>query len=673
MRLHEIFHAVKVSSAADKKSFWALCKTAAAGDPGGVPVGLTKIALEVWADAYERGFDPGAGRATREAFAGSFGSAWVVDQEIDKLAAEGHISSDEHARMAGLLAESAVRDLEEMTKRAGAADIMRMPQVRGALAGTALGAGVGAWKDDENRLRGALAGAVPGAIMGGALGHGYSEFGKGKAEALKTELAEAAAKAVETEQKRGRGAKALDALLSYPAGAVDMTSLRPDVINTVASHYAEGHDHLPKELADKLSLEARIRLEKYMKNTLGGQKKKSSYAEKLADIMQGLDQGGQPPMNAQAPQGSLEGGQEGAPASMDPNAQGGEAIGQAPGIEDGSLDGVEKGNKTVDNMIFLAQQVQLPQLAQELDQNREELAQHFAGGNAYLPPELQHHFAQSEHAEAFMKKYKQRFGSVGGGVKKTASYTLKRAFSVTPAGHAQDAADAANRMQATEDNHKAVDEYAKSHGALAFLQQGKNPLKRFIDKIDARRDNYTRTQHLSGRNAYNPLGGVMTPSGMGSDVVPHGPNWGQHGPFVNEPKQAFFGSFTDAGHALDAQRSRNDVREYATRVRNQENYDDANPYASRTSQQRENSRRALEAYARGKADNIRKHEAGKNVYNPFGGMLTPSGLFAEGHQPGTSLRLGGPPPAGPQAAELPAKTASMVGSDAEVFNWRLHH
>lgn len=252
MRLDTLFHAVKQAGAEEKKAFWKLCKTAASNDAGGVAVGLTKIAYDVWAGSYERGLDPVADQRSREAFASSFGSAYVAESMATKLAEAGQISSDERDYLHAVIAESAVRDLEEMTKS--------------------------------------------------------------------------------------------------------------------------------------------------------------------ADVQEGLEYGGEPPMNAdQSP----------------PPAPEGEAIGAEPDPLAGQTEGLDKAHKVVDNMIFLAQQVQLPQLAQELDQMRDQIAQHFADGHAYLPSELQHHFAQSEHAEAFMKKYKQRFGSPAvGGQKKSAemSPALRRAL-----------------------------------------------------------------------------------------------------------------------------------------------------------------------------------------------------------------------------------------------------
>lgn len=78
----------------------------------------------------------------------------------------------------------------------------------------------------------------------------------------------------------------------------------------------------------------------------------------------------------------------------------------------GALKDLERGYQVVRNMIFLANQVQMPQLAADLEQNAEMLANHFAQGNAYLPVELQKHFPKSEHVEQFMKKYTQRFGRI---------------------------------------------------------------------------------------------------------------------------------------------------------------------------------------------------------------------------------------------------------------------
>ena len=411
MRIHEIFHAVKSGAPQEKTAFWSLCKATAANDAGGVAVGLTKIAFEIWADAFERGFDPGRDRATREAFAGSFGSASAVDATITKMAQDGRISEDEQDRLSELVAESAVRDLEELTKEAGALDILKMPQVIGAIGGAVIGAGIGAWKDEDNRTRGALAGMVPGALLGAVGGQGVASWQGGQAQKMLERGASAA-----------KGRAGYDVLLDSKPSFGKVVKENKDKI---LKHFAQGNTHVPEFLEQHIAKPSdRSDLRKALGSVFGGAVKKSALQQKYADILQGLEQGGQPPMNAnQLPAGSLEGGPEGMPASTSPNAQGGEGVGQVGGIEDGALDGHDRAQKTIDNMIFLAQQVQLPQLAQELDQKRDQLAEHFASGHAYLPPELQHNFAQSEHAEAFMKKYKQRFGSITGTTKKIASFT----------------------------------------------------------------------------------------------------------------------------------------------------------------------------------------------------------------------------------------------------------
>lgn len=405
MNLAPLFHAVKTGSTEEKAAFWHLCKTAAASHPQGVSVGLTKVAFDIWAASYESGVASGVRQEVREAFAGSFGSAAAVEGELAKLAQAGQITAEEHEKLAGWVAESAVQDLSELTKQAGTVtDVLKKPQVLGAMAGFVTGAGLGAWKDDKDPMRGAIAGAIPGTLIGATLGHGYAQHQTGKAE-------EAASRLVKGESGRGSAQHFYDAM--WQAATPELRQVIENNAQAITKHHEAGHSHLPAFMLRHLpDPGARLDFMKAVRQHMPRDKKAS--AQKLADIVSGLDQGGQPPMDANQPQpGPEAAGQQG--------GQGPEAIGeQDPQISD-KIEGLDRGSKTIDNMIFLAQQVQLPQLAQELDQMRDQLTQHFADGNAYLPPELQHHFAQSEHAEAFMKKYKQRFGPVaGGGSKKTA-------------------------------------------------------------------------------------------------------------------------------------------------------------------------------------------------------------------------------------------------------------
>lgn len=415
MKLAELFHGVKNSGVQEKVAFWNLCKKAAAGHPNGVSVGLSKIAYDIWADAYERGLGNMAPRDTREAFAGSFGSAVAVENGIAKLAQNGQITGYEQIKMTDWVAESAVNDLVELTKTADAMALLRRPEVIGGALGTAAGAGLGAWSDPENRVRGAIAGAVPGALAGTALGYGYrthQEALKALADIAKEKevrlVEQAAQKAFQDKENLLRADRAADAFheslarLKIP-NVPQLTGL---ALEELRAHAAAGHSGLPAAVRAAMASatpKQRLEIEKAYHQLLHMGTKKKASQQKLADILQGLDEGGQPPMNADGPMGPAE------------------AIGEAEG-PDPEMEGLNKANKVVDNMIFLANQVNLPQLAQEMDQMRETLASHFAEGHAYLPAELQHHFAKSEHADAFMKKYKQRFGSPNNGSKKAASF-----------------------------------------------------------------------------------------------------------------------------------------------------------------------------------------------------------------------------------------------------------
>lgn len=337
MSLYAIFHAVKNGSPDEKLAFWKLCKTAASAHIGGVGAGLTKIAYDFWAEAYERGEAPAVNQSSREAFAGSFGSACAAENTLWKIAEAGHIDEHELYKMSTWVAESAVNDLAEMTKNAntGVMATLKKPQVLGAILGAAFGAGVGASQHKDEPGKGALVGAIPGAIAGWAMGRNPASLGDQAAMGLSAAF----------------------------IGTLGKTLFESPVAKT-------------KENAG------------------------NRFFKKKADVLPGLEAGGQPPMNADAPSPEMIE----QPAPADPQAE-----------------GLSRANKTVDNLMFLANQVNLPQLAQEVDQMRDQLAEHFASGHNYLPAELQHHFAQSEHADTFMKKYKQRFGPLAsGGSKKTA-------------------------------------------------------------------------------------------------------------------------------------------------------------------------------------------------------------------------------------------------------------
>lgn len=137
-------------------------------------------AIEKWA-SHEAGSRGGPARPLREALAASVAGAALVDAAIEKLAAEGRYTAEEREFLLDVNAEAAIRDLRGLLKTSSAfGDALRSPTARGALIGTAIGGGVGAWKDDDNRLRGALTYALPGAAIGSVVGHGYGTWAKAR-------------------------------------------------------------------------------------------------------------------------------------------------------------------------------------------------------------------------------------------------------------------------------------------------------------------------------------------------------------------------------------------------------------------------------------------------------------------------------------------------------------
>lgn len=305
MNLPELFHGVKNAEPRQKRAFWELCKKAALVESDNMGVGLSKIALQIWADSYRSGAGNTLNQAEREAFAQSFSTNAIVENTIEKMASDGSIDADAHTQMREWVVDSAMADLAQLTKSAALTPEQKKQLLSKALqaaivtgtmgTGAYVGKNMGEWYDRDNPHRGAIAGAIPGATTGLLAG-------------------------------------------------LDLARL------------AKSADMLP-----------------------GGMP---------------MDQGGMPPTDPNQGQAPPEA----------------ETIGEQPQIQDGSLDALEKSKSVIKNLIFLAQQVQLPQLAQDIVQNQDSLMQHFAAGNNYLPPELQHHFAQSDHAAAFMDKYKKRFG-----------------------------------------------------------------------------------------------------------------------------------------------------------------------------------------------------------------------------------------------------------------------
>lgn len=147
--------------------------------------------LEKWASAPSE-----LSQAEREAWLAGFAANAVVQQTLTKMAVQQELPPDEQQFLETLHAEASLRDLQRLTKTALA------PAAWGALGGAVLGAGLGAWKDDDNRLRGAAVGALPGAVIGSVAGHGWGSW-----QQRKRELADAALKQtrIEGEQATLRG------------------------------------------------------------------------------------------------------------------------------------------------------------------------------------------------------------------------------------------------------------------------------------------------------------------------------------------------------------------------------------------------------------------------------------------------------------------------------------
>lgn len=420
-----------VKSAADQFNFFRQ-----AVEASGSPLEMAKIAMLAWVDAGAQGVD----HDHREAFAASFAACGVLDTLFTKMSEAGEITPFEREKLATWTAEAAWRDLENMTKTSTSkwmgnikdtiAQGLKDSRVRGALGGAVVGGAVGAAADKDDRLRGAAMYALPGAALGGLAGHAHHEWKGLNAEKAK-EMAEKAKEVAESIAPRREALTNMADLDEAIAPA--LSKLKPSPETTPMTGFGSNAFSFSGSLQPRTSTR-----EPTPGNLLGGtvsakiddlgnaatkhmitsspeiyhkRSKQASLHEKLADIVSSY---ADPAQQAQAPQPPPQPGADlNAPPAQgagDPN-EAPETIGDPGAGDAGMLDELMKSQKTIDNMIFLAQQVNMPELAQDLNAQREQLSDHFAAGNGYLPAELQHHFPKSEHAEQFMKKYKQRFGS----------------------------------------------------------------------------------------------------------------------------------------------------------------------------------------------------------------------------------------------------------------------
>lgn len=177
---------------------WESFKTASLAYDGADPTSsLIHGAIVKWA-SEEFGGRLSPSREMREAFAASVAGAALVDEAVMKLAEDGSISLGDRDFLLALNAEAALRDLSALTKTSGAImdgihRALTSNPGKGAIVGAAAGAGLGAWKDDDNRLRGAAFGAVPGAVLGGMAGHAWDGHLTQQANSQKRKQDEASA------------------------------------------------------------------------------------------------------------------------------------------------------------------------------------------------------------------------------------------------------------------------------------------------------------------------------------------------------------------------------------------------------------------------------------------------------------------------------------------------
>lgn len=238
-----------------KFDVWNSMKAAAVNDSEGVYIGLTKIALGVYnAGVATNSVKVAADRESRDFAAISFATAYAVDESITKLANNGQITPDEAIEFLKLNADSAFDDIFGMLKES---DWYKHPAVIGAGAGAVVGGGIGAWGDDENRLRGGLFGAAGGAAVGGVGGAVFHDWRQG--EQLEAAAGEAMkAKALQETSQVEHGAQRVNNTLNQWLQAGDMHSPEAAGIlraneGALRQHFAAGAEGLPAEVVQQLA------------------------------------------------------------------------------------------------------------------------------------------------------------------------------------------------------------------------------------------------------------------------------------------------------------------------------------------------------------------------------------------------------------------------------------
>lgn len=172
----------------------------------------------------------------------------------------------------------------------------------------------------------------------------------------------------------------------------------------------------------------------------------------------------------------------------------------------------------------------------------------------------------------------------------------KIAFSLSPEGHEQDAANYREIADYFDTMQDLGDDYAKKAPVRSLL--GLRPLERLGEELKKRHYAYAAKKHEKDENAYNPFGGWATPY---------------------RRKEAF--AVTEEGHEYDAGANRA-LADALARIQ------DNNAKYRQKAKVRglltidPGKEIAIELVKRHANYTAKKHEKGENAYNPFGGYMT---------------------------------------------------
>ena len=175
----------------------------------------------------------------------------------------------------------------------------------------------------------------------------------------------------------------------------------------------------------------------------------------------------------------------------------------------------------------------------------------------------------------------------------------KLAFSLSPEGHEQDAADYRRFADYLDETQDITADYAKRAKIRGLMLN--HPLVNALIELDKRHYAHAASLHDKEQNAYNPLGGLLTPyhRKQAFALTPEGHEYDAR---INRAGAEMLG---DVQANLDKYRRKAKLRGLATA-------DPANDIVG------ELVRRHLLYTAK-------KHEKGENAYNPFGGMASDDG------------------------------------------------